>query len=363
MKQIGVQMHGVRLNLRCDYERLLEHVAFLLDGHTGPAWDAPDLSVNGYWRQLSREQEPDPFFDPFGLDAFGKRMYVGEDELVWPDHHRNKDLQLRFRREGAKYVFDVGYCYRPSTKKQARYPDYEAKKFFDLLRYLVLFPIVWHLERTRGWILIHASAVADGDRAVLIAGPGGAGKTTTSVALVARAGMTMVTENLLFCDGESLYPLYEPVRLTDESLELLGEDRGGLEPLGMPGGLKHKSMFRLPCGAECSSLKPDVLFIPQFSREGFARRIPSRIACEQLDAINRLTLELNDYYWYRSGLDLLWPQPYSAQRQLHVLQRLTSWTPCYALGIDRRRGIDPVVEQILQCRNNGVVQSKEMVQA
>jgi hypothetical protein len=343
--RLGVEMHGVRLNLTSTYGTLAEHLAGLLDGDVRPVWDRPDFDVSVVWRTAADAVETAPAGQE--LDGFGKRMRLSENDLVWFDTHRDKDLQLRFRRDGDRFVFDVEYCYRPSAKKLARYPDYEQRKFFSLMRYLVHFPIAWHLERTRGWCLIHASAVARDGRAILVAGPGGAGKTTTCVALVARAGMTLVTENLLFSDGEHVFPLNEPIRLTDESLALLGQEAGTLDPLDLIGGLKHKSLFRLPVFSDADPVRPAALFIPQFARAGFARRIPSGIASELLGATNRLTLELNDYYWYTAALDLLWPSAGNADRQLRVLQRLTATTPCYALGIDRSGGVEPVVARIL----------------
>jgi hypothetical protein len=113
--------------------------------------------------------------------------------------------------------------------------------------------------------------------------------------------------------------------------------------------LKHKALFQFPAQPILPAVRPVVLFLPQFSSCGFVRRIPPGEACELLTATNRLTLELNDYYWYTAALDLLWPQPGNAQRQLDVLQRLTDTTPCYTLGIDRSAGVGPVVDRVLQC--------------
>jgi hypothetical protein len=342
-------MHGVTLNLQCNYDKLLDHTADLLDGHTCPPWASPHLAVTAHWLHRPSPDEPGPLADTAGLDGFGKRMHLSEEQLVWTDVYRDKDLQLRFRRHGMTVAFDVVYRYAPSASKLAKYPDFEEKKFFDLLRYLVLFPIAWHLERTRGWVLIHASAVATGARAALVAGPGGAGKTTTSVALAIRAGMTLVTENLLFWDGAHIFPVPEPVRLTEESLALVGGDAASLQPVSFRGGLKHKALFQFPVQPALSAVRPAVLFLPQFSRHGFIRRIAPGEACELLAASNRLTLEVNDYYWYTAALDLLWPQSGNAQRQLDVLQRLATTTPCYSLGIDRSAGVGPVVERVLQC--------------
>jgi tRNA-splicing ligase RtcB len=345
--RIGVQLHDVTLNLTCNYDRLFDYIASLVGEHACPVWDESDLEVTAVWHT-----EPLPegvsAFNGNGADGIGKRMLRRDDELVWFDTHRDKDLQLRFRGNGHGRRFDVDYTYRPSQKKLANYPDYEQRKFFNLLRYLVHFPIAWHLERTRGWSLIHASAVACGDKGVLIAGPGGAGKTTTCLGLMSR-GMSLITENLLFSNGDRIVPLPEPIRLTAESLALLSEDPIRLETLPFAGGVKHKSMFRAPEPLVTRPVRPAAIFIPQFAQPGFVRPIDSEIAAELLGATNRLTLELNDYYWYTAALDLLWPAPGNAERQLRVLQRLTASTPCYSLGIDRSVGVEPVIDRILMC--------------
>jgi hypothetical protein len=158
-----------------------------------------------------------------------------------------------------------------------------------------------------------------------------------------------VTENLLFWDGTHIFPVPEPVRLTEESLALVGGDTTSLQPVHFRGGLKHKALFQFPVQPALVAVRPVVLFLPQFSRHGFVRRIAPGAAYELLAASNRLTLEVNDYYWYTAALDLLWPQSGNAQRQLDVLQRLTTTIPCYSLGIDRSAGVGPVVEQVLQC--------------
>jgi hypothetical protein len=247
-------------------------------------------------------------------------------------------------------VFDVDYCYRPSAEKVAKHPDYQVRKFFTLTQYLVQFPIAWHLARTRGWGLIHASAVAAGDRAVLVAGLGGSGKTTTCVSLMAQAGMTLLSENLLFSDGAAVFPLPEPIRLTDDSLTLLtGRAREALVPIDLRGASRRKTLFRPPVPATARPARPAAIFLPQFADRGFVRPVPADEACELVAATNRLALEIDNYEWYAAALDLLWPQAGNAERELQVLRRLTATTPCYVLGIDRAAGVSAVVDAILRC--------------
>ena len=345
-RTIGVEMHGVTLNLRCDNERQLRYSQALLGNLVREPWERPDLEVTSTWTTPSSAAELDaPAFDVAGLDSYGKRLFIGDEQLVWTDTHQHKHLQLRFRLEGSRPCFDIVYRYLPSAGKLARFPDYEEKKFFDLLRYTVIFPIAWYLRRTRGWELVHASAVVDGTRGVLLAGPGGAGKTTTSVALMARAGMRLLTENLALTDGERIYSVSEPIRLTEESRGLLGDAIDGLE--FQPGGLARKSMFVPPADDGPQGVQAALVFLMRFSERGFVRRLPPRSAYLSLHATNVLTLELNDFSWYAATLDLLWPEKATGYRP--PLQKLTRSVPCYLLGIDRSRGTMPVVEQILAC--------------
>ncbi len=348
-RTIGFEMYGVKLNLTGDYPALLEYQETLHPGLSGPAHQSPHLEVYAHWIDEPKGRGVSYFPGSENLNAMGKRMLIGENELVWIDTHRDKDMQLRFRRNGDTPVFDVAYCYQPSQKKLAKYPKFRQKKFFDLARYLVFFPIAWYLERTRSWTLIHASAVSDGEKAVMIAGPGGAGKTTTCVGLIARTGMKLLTENLLLCDGNLIYPVIEPLRLTEASLTLLKDAMNGLEPVEIPGGLRTKTMYWLPDGQKLGSAKPAIIFIPQFSQESFVHPLSPGLAGEQINATNRLTLELNDYYWFTAALDVLWPEAGNTQRQLNILNKLTKTAPCYSLGIDKSAGVAPVVDQILHC--------------
>jgi hypothetical protein len=348
VETIGIRAHGVTLNLACDSRELLDFVAGIVPGLVGPPGDDPDLEVRSWWLEAPMERGRSWFGDATGLGALGNRMHVAPDDLVWFKTHRDPDLQLRFRRQDGRLVFDVAYCFQPKKRKQEAYPDLKHKTFFGLLRHLVHFPMAWHLERTRGWSLLHASAVAWGDGAVLVAGPGGAGKTTTCLALAARAGRPLLGENLLFCDGAWIHPIAEPIRLTGESLALLGDSLDSLDAREIPSDLQRKAMFHVPpAGADRARAK--AVFLPRFAERGFARLVEPDVACELIAAGQRLTLELGDYVGYASALDLLWPQAGRSRIEGEVLRRLSAAAPCWVLGIERRSGVDPVVDRILCC--------------
>src|SRR3990172_7763425 len=118
VETIGIRAHGVTLDVACDSRELLDSLAELVPGLTGPRCAAPDLSVRARWLSGPMERGRSWFSDAGQLAALGKRMHVGPDELVWFKTYRDPDLQLRFRRCEGRPAFDVAYCYQPKQKKQ-----------------------------------------------------------------------------------------------------------------------------------------------------------------------------------------------------------------------------------------------------
>src|SRR5262245_11536909 len=128
-------------------------------------------------------------------------MLGNPDELVWLDTQRMQGLQLRMRREPQRWSLEVAYRYHPAAKHPHELDDYRFRKYFSLMSHLVYYPIFWHLERSRGCVLLHASALGTPGGAVLIGGLGGVGKTTLSVALSRTPGFSLRAENLTLADG------------------------------------------------------------------------------------------------------------------------------------------------------------------
>jgi hypothetical protein len=75
---------------------------------------------------------------------------------------------------------------------RSRWPALEVARFVREI-------IVGHLQK-EGWTVIHAAAVSFNNRAVLIAGPKGAGKTTTLIGLIA-AGFQYISNDRVLIKG------------------------------------------------------------------------------------------------------------------------------------------------------------------
>jgi hypothetical protein len=84
--------------------------------------------------------------------------------------------------------------------------------------------------------LAHAAAIGDDTGVVLLAGKGGAGKTTTTVACLCD-GMSFVGDNYVLVSVDerpSAHALYANVKLREETLELLPALAGSVRPPNAP---------------------------------------------------------------------------------------------------------------------------------
>lgn len=347
MEKLGVRMHGVTLNLESNQYPLIAYAAEHLNTLAVAPHVAPNLVVRCNWSQGDWDPEHNPFPADGALNVIGKRMLGNDDELIWLDTLRMKGLQLRFRREPDHWRFDVAYCFHPKKEKLESLPEYEYKRYFSLMSYLVYYPLMWHLESLRGFTILHASALASARGGVMIGGLGGVGKTTTCVALMQR-GLALLSENLIFTDGDFIYPCVEPIRMDEGSRAMLGENPSGLLRMNFPEGLKDKDMFHVQNASAAEQVVPAALFLPQFTHERYVRPLAPELACEKMIAMNRLTREIDDYAWYASALEMHWSQTGRAAARVEVLRKLTQRARCFELGIDRQAGVQAVVEDVMR---------------
>jgi hypothetical protein len=348
MEKLGVRMHDVTLTLEVNHPPLLAYAAEHLNSLVEAPVTRPDMVVKCWWSQGKLNQAINPFPTDGALNVIGKRMLGNADELIWLNTLRMPGLQLRFCRQQGQWIFEVIYDFHPKQEKLESLPGYEYTKYFSLMSYLVYYPLMWYLENFCGWMAVHASALNSVHGGIIIGGLGGVGKTTTCVALLQRAGIELIAENIIFTDGAFVYPCHEPIRLNAKSLALLGNNPPGLIPMAFPEGLKEKWLFHLKSNQPSEKAKPAVLFLPQFAPQRYLLPLTAEIAAERLVAINRLTRELDDYGWYAAALDMTWPRPGQAAHRVQVLRRFAEQVRCFELGIDRAAGVEVVVEDIFR---------------
>lgn len=94
----------------------------------------------------------------------------------------------------------------------------------DYLATYLLGPVLGFVQRLRGTVCLHASAVRIGSSAFLLAGPGGYGKSTTAAALI-RHGCAVLTEDVApiieDCGRFLVQSGYPSLRLCPDSVQAL----------------------------------------------------------------------------------------------------------------------------------------------
>ena len=186
--------------LPTDRVSLLDSMSHLRSPDTGDLGDLDEVVAN---LVVEVRFAPHPEW-LHGLDFEG-HLVVDDDEVG-----------LHFGHDGALALFD-------KVGKRALWwfdtDDVARWHFAAPLRQI----LHWHCVQ-RGQALLHAAAVSSGGRAALITGPGGSGKSTTSL-LCHRAGLGFLADD--YCvvepigDAVEVFGLYRTAKVTEQSRRLL----------------------------------------------------------------------------------------------------------------------------------------------
>jgi hypothetical protein len=71
------------------------------------------------------------------------------------------------------------------------------------------------------------------------------------------------------------------------------------------------------------------------------------VAAERFLAMNRLTLEVDDYTWFASALDAHWPSPGLTARRTSAVETLARRAACFDLGVDPTAGVAAAVADVV----------------
>jgi hypothetical protein len=112
-------------------------------------------------------------------------------------------------------TLDIVARWRPPVTTRGAAAVLRARARLLLRAVLLQYPALWHSQQ-RGRSPLHASVcTAGGSRAVLIAGPGGIGKSTLVAGELARGGVS-TCDNVCVSDGTTAWGLAEPLRMPSD---------------------------------------------------------------------------------------------------------------------------------------------------
>jgi hypothetical protein len=177
--------------------------------------------------------------------------------------------------------------YRPS--RPVRAANLLLRNRFGLLagQILVHYPVLWRAG-WRGRVPLHASVVTTGTSTVLLAGPGGVGKSTVLSAALA-AGASATADNLCCADERRCYGIAEPLR-TDAA--------------GERGPRTSHGRVDRPFHARAEVLDPDLLVVLQRAAVTEVAEIAPDEAARALIAGTYSAGELRRYWAFAATLAL-----------------------------------------------------------
>ena len=184
--------------------------------------------------------------------------------------------------------------WRPSVTGRAATTLLRARARLLIRAVLLQYPALWWSQQ-RGRAPLHASVCTIGSpegRRVLIAGPGGVGKSTLVDGELARGGQA-ATDNLCVSDGHTAWGLLEPRRVP------AGDGDGGGRR--MPHGRREA-----PWTGRVDSMEPDLLLVLRRGDEVTTTVVP----CSPQDAARSLVAgtfmagELRRYWAFAATLGL-----------------------------------------------------------
>jgi hypothetical protein len=342
----GWELHGVRVSLRSGSEEVNSYLRAHLGPDAGEEPAEPDLKINLEWHWDSPPAAPEETGGP--AQRVGRHLVERGGRLTWGRVPGFEGLTLEAGRRGKAMEITASCRYVPrDSLARLRYmqPSRRARKthrtFFKLLYYAIYFPLIWHLEQTRGWELLHASAIERDGRALILAGHGGAGKSTLALSLMADPAMRFISDNLILHDGRKIYALPEPVRLDGSSLKAIRA--AGFEPsaCNLPRTAHPKPTFRVDPARVAHEGEAGAVALLRFTDEPSLRILSGTEAAAHLAAARDLVKEVEAHRAVAAFLSMA--AAGSAKEkpaETATLGRLTAGVKGYMVGIGRGESVE-----------------------
>jgi hypothetical protein len=359
-ESLCIEMAGVKLRFRTDHADLAAYARLHLSPLEVESGDDVDIISELVWVEGLPPREPNTIFpEADSLDRIERDIYRGEGCIVLMRIDDFRDLKMRFVLDG-RCLKVTGYYYfhlskdplRDAVKRTIYWRRLfieRQRKFTTLLYYLVYYPCLWWLETRRGIHPIHAGAVATSQGGILLAGAGGVGKSTLTVALTTLRGTRWLSDTFVLHDQNRLYAMIEPILLDHWSEQWVGEI--GIEHLSDITETRNygygRKAFHMDPNLRARSSEARLVLLPYRSARPTVKRLTAHECAAKIRAYYEITGDLRRYWVLSAALAFLEGHTALAEHRFAALRSLVSRIPCYEIGFARDARRDEVLEQVL----------------
>jgi hypothetical protein len=340
--QLKLSLHGVGLELQSDNSRFLRYARHYLRDLVAPTVEQAHVKVHLTWGQPIVPTIDDRW------ERLGRRLLLNEKHIVQTEVLALPGLQLSVALTDEGLAVNAGYRF-PSPHSRLGYilqgQAGEARLFITLIYFLVYFPLFWYLERDRGWYLLHAAAVAHPNGGAVLAGLPGVGKSTFTLALLADPAVQLLSDNLVFHDGEQVYAFPAPIHLDQRSHALLPDLGERLGPAGQ--AFSHgRYDYKLTSAARADATRPRLVGILRLAPQTEVRPLSREVCLERLLAYDQLAKEVDEYSKQAAVFSALSPRVGESHRRLEALVRLLTKADCYEIAVQPGVNLGPIAAQV-----------------
>jgi len=288
---------------------------------------------------------PDP-----QVTRIGRGIHAIAGRVAWTSVPMLPGLRMECVPEDGRLTIEASYSPSRSLRSRVgrllrRRRSTRNQLFFELLYYLVYYPVFWRARLSGGHVM-HAGGMSVDGLGIVVVGAQGVGKSTLAATLLPRDGVRILSDNILLFDGEDVLACHEPLRIAPD---LVRESPGLARVLqqcevDVPLGRQAYVVDRRKC---VTSMKPDVILIPRISpaptgvRELAAGDVVERVRC-----FNVLAEEVRNFETFDSVLSLAVPAP-GGPGWDDTLRDLASRCRCFEFNVKFGEAAGVTVETLL----------------
>jgi hypothetical protein len=309
-----LQTAGERVELTC----ALPWIADVITEGAAGQLTAADDTAPGVRVTVERDSAA---FDVTGWRVLTRDTWCRDGQVVI-GNACSSGLDLRIT--ASEPTVELTARWRPSGKERALAAVARSRARLLLRAVLLQYPALWRGQQ-RGRVPLHASVcrLADG-RVVMLAGPGGVGKSTLVHGELLN-GAVPICDNVCVSDGQDAWGLVEPLRLPAE----IGAGKGRR----MPYGRREAAWLR-----RTDQMAPDLLVALARGSQPGATRCDPALAARQLTAGTYMAGELRRYWAFAATLALGTGLGTSHPPVQQVAQELSERLPCLQVTLGDRPG-------------------------
>lgn len=319
--------------------------SFRIDAHD--AVSTPDIRVTLAWKSGRGHGST---FSVAGEERqqLGRRLWISDHRLGITAIWQLPGLAMEVSWEHDHLSVRATYTWPSRRARWASHwlPAVRERLFVGLIYYLVYFPWGWWLERERGWTMMHAAAVTEGGRGIILAGLPGSGKSSTTLAFLNRSGWRILSDNLLFTDGRRVFACLEPIHVDQRTAQLVGGMSGWAHSTGRQFS-HHRWDYEIPPEARGSAAMSRVLGFLRIGERTEVRRLPLADSLRRLMANDYLAKEWLAYQETAAMLHQLFPRIGDQTRRRENLLFLVGSSSCYQIALARDTSLQSELDYVL----------------